>query len=148
MNIENINDLLTLIIPGNNIKSNKDFFAYTNKNNITHSDTFDQFIIDENLNIENDWYFDTALNITKMGYMTICNIPVTNEIILFCPSINKINTKQKSFLTILETELNSFENINILIYDEKNDDFIEKYINNFEANQLVSNNEKVFIKKQ
>ncbi len=148
MNIENINDLLTLIISGNNTKSSKNFFAYTNKDNITHSDTFDQFIIDENLDIENDWYFDTALAITKMGYMTICNIPITNEILLFCPSINQISKTQKIFLSLLETKFNNFENINILLYDEKSDDFIEKCINNFDTDQLITNDQKVFIKKQ
>ena len=80
--------------------------------------------------------------------MTICNIPITNEILLFCPSINQISKTQKIFLSLLETKFNNFENINILLYDEKSDDFIEKCINNFDTDQLITNDQKVFIKKQ
>ncbi len=151
MNLENINGLLTWIVTNDDIKSknNNHIFAYKIANNATHTETFDKFIQETNLNVNNSWYFDTATELTKMGHMIFCNIPDTNDILLFCPDTKKMSNTQIKFLSLFKEEFHNFENINIATYDEENDEFKENVINGaeFDLSKEIINEKKVLVKK-
>lgn len=151
MKLENFNELLTLFITNDNIKNknNKNIFAYNIADNSTHTEAFDKFIDETNIDLNNSWYFETAMELTKMGHMILCNIPDTNDVIFFCPDKNIISKTQKIFLSLFNNEFCNFENINVALYDEENDDFIEKTIpgEDFDYQQDILVNKKILIKK-
>ena len=141
MDFETTDDVLTWIVTNDTIKNkeNKHIFAYKNINNITHSDTLDYFIRETNLALENTWYFDTALSLAKMGHMILCNVPDSNDLLFFCPDLKKLSATQKIFISLFQNQLQNFENINIALYNDQQDEFSEYVINGKE----ISNQEKL-----
>lgn len=137
MDFKSTNNLLTWIVTSDNIKNkdNKHVFAYQKNNNNTHSETFDSFIKETNLDLENTWYFDTALELAKMGNMIFCNIPDSNELLIFCPDLKDITKTQKIFLSLIQNSLQTFENITIALYNQEEDDFSDQTINGIDINQ-------------
>ena len=127
---ENIENILTIIITNNNIGiNNKNIFTYPNINDNNHSDTIDCFIDDTNLNLENINYFDTSLEIAKMGHLVLYNLIDTEYLLIFCPDLNNLTAYQKLFIQFIERYIvENKKSVNIALYHQDTDTFSEHYI--------------------
>lgn len=125
MNFENLKNVLTMIITNNNFQiNNKNVFIYPNVNNNTHSETLDCFINDTNLNLKNANYFDTSLEIAKMGHLVIYNLENTDDLLIFCPDLNDLTPYQQISIQVLtEYIIENEKNVNIALYNKDQDIF-------------------------
>lgn len=125
MNFENIENFLTIIITNNNLQiNNKNIFIYPNVNNNTHSETLDCFINDTNLDLKNKDYFDTSLEIAKMGHLILYNLENNNNLIIICPDLNDLTPYQQFSIQVLTQYINENEKtVNIALYHKDQDIF-------------------------
>ena len=145
MNLKNIKNCLSWIISNNQIKSKNDsnIFMYNNKEGLTHSDTIDAFLTEANIDMKNDWYFNTALELSKQENLIFFNNPDIDYLIIISPDVNMLTKNQKIFIDYMENELMDFKNIAVSIYNKEHDDFIS-----YEKNeQDIIESQTVFVKK-
>lgn len=145
MEFEDIENLLTIVITNDTMKiDNKNIFAYPNINN-NHTDTIDCFIDDTNLNLENINYYDTSLEIIKMGHLILYNLIDMDYFLIFCPDLNKLTPYQKLFIQFIERYIiENKKNVNISLYHENTDTFSEYYMDDID--DIREQTTQVFVK--
>ena len=122
--LDNMKDYLTCIITNDDVQdqNGNHIFLYRDKDNKFHTDTITSFLEETNINLNNDWYYTTALELAKMGHMILFN--VGENLLIISPSKNRLSKFQKNFQCDIKNISSNFPFVENSIYDENTDDFI------------------------